>query len=176
MYAIAVDGSNGASGQISLNWTLEQQADLAVTISAPENSVITGTPISYDLTVTNNGPSSAGAVTITDIIPAGSIIDSIPTGCSASSGTVNCAFGTILPGESIAARIQLHITIPGIYISTAQVSSTTRDTYLTNNTATYSVTGTPESPLPVPGLPLPLAGVTVLVLAFISTHRRAEYI
>ena len=171
-YAIAVDGSNGASGQISLNWTLEQQADLAITLTAPENSVITGTPLSYDLTVTNNGPSSAGAVTITDIIPAGSIIDSIPAGCSESSGTVNCSFGTILPGESTAAHIQLHFTIPGIYLSTAQVSSSTRDLFLTNNTATDSVTGTPESPLPVPGLPLPLAGVAVLVLAFMRTHRR----
>jgi hypothetical protein len=173
-YLIAVDGSNGTTGQIKLNWLLEQQADLALGMSGPTNSITTGESAAYDLVITNNGPSPATGVTVVDTVPADSIIDSIPAGCTETAGTVNCAFGTLPSGGSAAARIMLHFSTPRIYLNSAQVSTATKDPLPANNSATLSVTNTPVPAVPVPGLPLPLAGVAALALTFLASHGKSE--
>ena len=173
-YQIAVDGVNGAAGQISLNWSLDQQADLTVSMSGPNSTVSTDETVAYDLVITNRGPSSATGVAVSDTLPAGSIIDSLPPVCSESFGTVNCSFAKLTPGESAAVQITLHFATPGVYLNSAQVSATTKDPVLTNNTATLSVTDIPIPAVPVPGLPLPLAGIAALALTFLAAHNNSD--
>jgi uncharacterized repeat protein (TIGR01451 family) len=175
-YQIAVDGSNGATGLIKLNWMLEQQADLTLAMSGPNYTVFTDETTAYDLVITNNGPSPASGVTIVDNMPAGSIIESLPTSCTETSGTVNCSLGTLLPGGNAAARIMLHFSTPGDYLNSAQASAATRDPVLANNNATLSVTTIPAQAVPVPGLPLPMVGVTVLALTFLAARKKSETI
>lgn len=171
-YQIAVDGTNGSTGQIKLNWSLEQQADLALVMSGPDGPVSEGEIASYDLVITNNGPSPATGVTITDTVPPGSIIDSIPAGCEEASGTVNCSFGTLQPGGTASARIMLQLPMPDVYLNTAQVSAVTTDPAPANNSAAFSLTAIPAPAVPVPGLPLPLAGVAALVLTVLAARGR----
>jgi uncharacterized repeat protein (TIGR01451 family) len=168
-YLIAVSGSNSGTGQIHLNWSLEQQADLALVMSGSNSSVTTGESLTYDLVVTNNGPSPATGVTVVDTVPAGSIIESIPTDCTESSGTVNCSFGTLPPGGSAATRIILHFSTPGDFLNTARVAAITKDPLLSNNDATFVITDTPPA-VPVPGFPLPLAGVAAVALTLLSVR------
>ena len=47
------------------------QTDLAIVKSASPNPVIAGNALTYALNATNNGPSNATGVTITDTLPAG---------------------------------------------------------------------------------------------------------
>jgi hypothetical protein len=175
-YRVAVDGSYGASGQIKLNWSLNQQADLAIGISAPGTEFITGEPTYQDITVTNNGPSPADGVAITGTLSTGSIIDSLPPDCLETTGVINCSLGTLPSGVSVTSRIQLHYAAAGNHVSTARVSTTTLDPAPANNSATLSVfTGNPAAE-PVPGLPLPLAGGAALILAFLSARRSSHTI
>jgi hypothetical protein len=173
-YQIAVDGTNGATGQISLSWSLEQQADLALVMSGPVGPIITGDSVAYDIAVTNNGPSTATAVILADILPVGAIIDTIPTGCTELSGTMNCSLGTLLSGGSTTTRVVLHFSAPGVYTSTAEASAATKDPLLTNNSAIVSLTDTAPPPLPVPGMPLSIAAVTALILTFLSAGINSE--
>ncbi|MFH1029357.1 MAG: S8 family serine peptidase [Pseudomonadota bacterium] len=169
-YQIAVDGLNGATGQLQLNWSLDQQADLALGMTGPSIPVFTGETVSYDLVATNNGPSPATGVTIANTLPSGSIIDSIPDGCFEASGTVNCSFGTLPSNGTVSARIMLHFSLPGLYLNTAQVSATTTDPVLSNNNATHSLSVVTSPAEPVPGLPLPLATIAALALAFLMAR------
>jgi uncharacterized repeat protein (TIGR01451 family) len=172
-YQIAVGGSNNATGLINLSWLLEQQADLSLAMSGPSSTVSVGDTAAYDLAITNNGPSSASGVTVTDTLPVASIIDSIPTGCTEKSGTVNCSFGTLSSGGSASARITLHFPTPGSYLNTAQVSAVTKDPVLTNNSAAFSLTDIPAPAEPVPGFPLPLAGIAFLTLTFLTIRGKS---
>ena len=171
-YQIAVDGVNGAAGLILLNWAFVQQADLVLGMTGPVNPVITGEIASYNLVITNNGPSSALGVTITDTAPAGAVIDSIPPGCSEVAGTISCSMGTLAVGGSATANITLHFAAPGDFLNSAQVSATTSDPLLSNNSASVSLTNTAAAE-PVPGMPLPLAVVAALSLTLLTAYGRS---
>jgi uncharacterized repeat protein (TIGR01451 family) len=168
-YQIAVDGVNGAAGKILLNWNLVQQADLALVISGTVSPITTGDSASYIIAVTNNGPSAAAGVTIIDTAPAGSVIDTIPAGCTEVTGTISCLMGTLAVGGSATATIMLHFTSPGDYLISAQVSASTTDPLLINNSAFASLTNT-AAPEPVPGMPLPLAVVATLSLTLMTAY------
>ena len=174
-YQIAVDGVNGAVGMVLLNWNLVQLADLALVMSGPTNPVTTGDSVSYSLIVTNNGPSTAMDVILADTTPVGSIIDAVPTGCAVTLGMINCSIGALLSGGSAASNITLHFTTPGDYLNASQVSSTTTDPLLTNNSASISLTNT-VSVEPVPGMPLSLAVLTALLLTFLAAYVTSEKI
>jgi uncharacterized repeat protein (TIGR01451 family) len=169
-YQIAVDGSNGSTGLVKLNWSLAQQADLSLAMSGPSTPVSTDETVSYDLVIANNGPSPATGVTLTDALPPGSIIDSVPLGCAEAAGTVNCTFGTLQPNDTAAVRFMLHFSTPGDYLNSAQVSAATYDPVPANNSTTFSVSATPPPAVPVPGLPLHLAGTAALALAFLAAR------
>src|SRR5581483_2616225 len=66
-------------------------ADLAVTKAAATDPVTAGTDETYTITVHNNGPSDAGAYTVTDAVPFGTTFVSASTGCALASGTVTCS-------------------------------------------------------------------------------------
>ena len=50
--------------------TLTAQADLSVSKDDGKTTAVPGTANSYTITVTNNGPSTVGSVTLTDTVPA----------------------------------------------------------------------------------------------------------
>ena len=168
-YQIAVDGVNSATGRILLNWNLELQADLVLGMTGPVTPITTGESVSHNLVVTNNGPSDAVGVTIMDSAPAGSVIDTIPPGCTEAAGTISCSMGTLAVGGSATANITLHFTSPGDFLISAQVSATTADPLLINNSAAVSLTNT-ASAEPVPGMPLPLAIGTALSLTILTAY------
>ena len=168
-YQIAVDGVNSASGILLLSWNLLQQADLALGMTGPVTPIATGETASYNLVVTNNGPSSAAGVTITDAVPAGSVIDTIPPGCTEAAGTISCSMGTLAVGGSATANITLHFAAPGDFLNSAQVSATTSDPLLSNNSASISLTNTAAAE-PVPGMPLPLVAVAALALTLLTAY------
>jgi uncharacterized repeat protein (TIGR01451 family) len=75
------------------------EADLAVVKSGSSNVVTVGSPLTYTVTVANDGPSAATGVILTDSLPSsviyGSAMSSQGTGCSESGGTVTCALDTL---------------------------------------------------------------------------------
>lgn len=126
------DNSNNSS---SATTNVGAQADLSVTKSGPA-SANAGSNVSYTVVVTNNGPSPAANVVISDPTPTGVAFLSNAGGCTTP---YPCSVGTLNAGGSVS--ITSTYTIPPSYSSTqvsntASASSTTNDPTPSNNTST----------------------------------------
>ncbi len=170
-YQIVVDGYNGASGTIKLKWSLSQQADLSIFMSGTAQEILTGEPVTYNLSVYNNGPSVAENVTLTDTLPSGALISSLPNGCSALSDIVTCTIGTISAGGSTDIGITIYLNMEGLFQNTAQVSSSTSDSVSANNNSTVT-TAINAPPTAVPGLGLPMTLLTGVWLMLLGRKRK----
>ena len=130
-------------------------ADVAIVKSVTPTTTAPGTNVTYSLVVTNNGPSTAQNVTVSDPLPAGmTFVSVVPSGCGLASTTVNCSLGDLAKGQSVT--ITLVSGVPPALArktrtNTATVTSTTPDSDLSNNkaSATVTVTGPPPSKLHV---------------------------
>src|SRR5205823_2044325 len=103
-------------------------ADVANTKSDSADPVTAGNNLTYTMTVTNNGPSVARNVQVTDPVPAGTTYVSSDNGGLNNSGTITWNLGDLAPGPTA-----VHMTVPvnanqtaGLS-NTASVSSTTSD-------------------------------------------------
>jgi uncharacterized repeat protein (TIGR01451 family) len=105
--------------------------------------VYVGSPLTYDVTVKNNGTATAGGVALTDNLPAGTVFDSATPGqgtCGESSGTVACQLGTLGPGESASVQIKVTPQQGGTITNTASVASNEQDASAADNTASEYTT------------------------------------
>ena len=99
----------------------------------------TGLPITYQIVVTNNGPSPATNVTLTDPLPANVAFQSVTTTQGSCSGTttVTCALGTLANGASATVLITILPQSTADAVSnTATVTATEFDPDPTNNSST----------------------------------------
>jgi uncharacterized repeat protein (TIGR01451 family) len=128
-------------------------ADLDIANNAP-GVVLSGSTLTYSITVTNNGPDAASNVNIQDAIPAGTNFNSVATtsgSCTApapgGAGTVNCTAPALAPGSAITETLTVNVTagLLTTITDTATVSSATFDpTSNTSATATTTVVGAPS--------------------------------
>ena len=137
-------------------------ADLAVTKTGPA-SVMAGTNISYDVTITNNGLADAQNVSLTDTLPPGTTFvsetqNSGPTANCVNptvgqGGSINCTIPTMISGSTADFTLVFNVlpSLPaGTTISnTATVSSTTGDANSANNSSTSTATVTTSADLAV---------------------------
>ncbi|MDA2911626.1 DUF11 domain-containing protein [Nitrospiraceae bacterium AH_259_D15_M11_P09] len=135
----------GASG----NWSSQVGAfkfplcgttDLSVVKSDSPDPVTTGQNLTYTVTVTNNGPSEATGVTLTDTLPASGVtfVSATPSQgtCSQASGTVTCPLGSLANGANATVTIIVTATAAGTLTNTATVAGDKSDPDNTNDTAT----------------------------------------
>jgi len=79
---------------------IDSRADLTITVADSIDPIIDGYPMSYTVTVSNQGPSDARGVVVTDILPSGLSFGST-TGCAEDpGGAPTCTLGTIPAGSS----------------------------------------------------------------------------
>jgi uncharacterized repeat protein (TIGR01451 family) len=97
----------------------------------------------WTITVTNNGSVAADGVTVTDNMPADltGVHGNPSTGsCSTSGSTITCNLGSLAPGASATVFVAGATHSAGTITNTASVSSTTRDTDPSNNSASATST------------------------------------
>ncbi len=121
------------------------EADLAVTNSAP-TTVLSGTHLTYTITVANNGPNPADVVTLTDSVPRGSTFVSAATSAGscktpavgAASGKVTCTVSSLADAASFAVTMVVEVTDKSgqTLTDTATAGSLVFDANGANNTAT----------------------------------------
>jgi len=114
--------------------TIPQRADVVAVKTGP-NTVDPGGSITYNITVTNNGPSAATNVIIRDTLPAGVTFNSASDGGTFNNGTVN--FPPI-PSLAAGASINRTITVTapttgGPLLNIVASTSDTPDPTPTNN-------------------------------------------
>ena len=86
---------------------LVSSADLSVD-KVPDNSpLVAGATVGYTITVTNQGPSDAGGVMLTDVLPTAIAFDppSSDPACALAAGSVNCTIGTLPADDTRVFRV-----------------------------------------------------------------------
>lgn len=101
-------------------------ADLSITGSAP-SPVLNGTPYTYTFVVTNNGPSTAAAVKLTDKLPAVLTFVSASAGCTLVGSKVTCVLGSIANGGQVTVTITVTAASAGQVANTGSVKGKTLD-------------------------------------------------
>jgi uncharacterized repeat protein (TIGR01451 family) len=141
-----VPGSNYAASSstqedVSIIGTTPTVADIAATKSGTSFAFV-GDPVSYILTVSNNGPANAGTVTVQDIVPAN--IGTVTWVCVVIGGTGDCdgpASGTGASGSGNT------INLPQVVLNSgAAIQITVAGTAITSGTVTNFVTATLATP------------------------------
>ena len=119
-------------------------ADVALGLVASPNPVVLSNTISYVVSVTNRGPSAAGACGLTNVLPTGVTFVSVSTSvgsCSQVGGTVSCALGSLNAGVGGTVTILARATVVGPQTNVVVVSSSSMDPNLANNSATSVTVG-----------------------------------
>ncbi len=136
-------------------------ADLAVTKTTSGPEVVAGTQTAYTITVTNNGPSDAQAVSLLDNIPAGTTFVSLtrPVGWSTTTpavggtGPVSASITTLAAGASgqfiLVVEVNPSAVVGSTISNTATADTRTTDSSGANNSATANLTVTHEVDLVV---------------------------
>jgi uncharacterized repeat protein (TIGR01451 family) len=127
-----------------------EQADLAVTKAVVPNPVIiSGSSITFPITVTNNGPDPALNVVVSDTVPAHTTFESISApgfSCATppvgGTGTITCTKASLAASTTVHFTLVVRLapaTLRGTDISnTVAVSSDTFDPSTSNNSATVT--------------------------------------
>ena len=112
------------------------QADVGVTIVT--NGVFSPQNVTYTISVTNNGPSTAHAVTLTDTLAPGlTLVSSTPSqGSCAGTGPIVCSLGTMNSGSNATVTVVATPGAAGSYPNTATVTATETDLNAANNSYT----------------------------------------
>jgi uncharacterized repeat protein (TIGR01451 family) len=149
--------SNNAS---SITTTITSQNDVAITKSGP-NTVQAGTSLSYVLNVTNNGPSTATSVSVSDVLPTGvtfvsgtSLIGSTTAGTvTVNNGTASVTIPTLNPGETAVVTLQTTVgnTVTGNLSNQATVTAANDSNNSNNTSAAVTTNVTPPPPVTVSG-------------------------
>jgi uncharacterized repeat protein (TIGR01451 family) len=132
---------NGTNDTATDTVTIVSSSDLAITKSGAPNPVKQGQTVTYTLVVTNNGPTDASGVSVTDTLPSQvSYVSATPTqgSCSQAAGIVTCALGSIANGGTATITIVVTAVTPSQAVNTATVSGTQPDPVPANNTATQT--------------------------------------
>jgi uncharacterized repeat protein (TIGR01451 family) len=136
-----VPGNNTATANAPID-----SADLAVTKTGPA-TVVAGTNVSFTVTLTNNGPSTATGVTLADVVPSNAALVSVTQD---SGPAFDCAVATCtrtslaaLASAAFTFTFAVPVDTAGSVVNTVNVSSSTPDPAPQNNTSTATAAITP---------------------------------
>jgi uncharacterized repeat protein (TIGR01451 family) len=147
-----VDDATGDSGLIA-GWSLSittinpanSAMNLVVTVTDSPDPVFVGSPLTYTVTLTNRGPSTATGVFLTDFLAPGVTLASSNTtfGTFAlAPTTVTINVGTLTSGAGLAATLRVSASLAGVItnVVTATNSSAQVDLDPTSNLALTTTT------------------------------------
>jgi uncharacterized repeat protein (TIGR01451 family) len=120
-------------------------ADLAITKTGPATATA-GKDVTYTISITDNGPSNATNLVLTDTLPAGVFLGVITgpnsASCNLVASTLTCHPGNLANGGSITYTITVHIPSGGVGSSsitnTANITSDQFDPNTANNTSSVT--------------------------------------
>ncbi len=163
-----VTDPNGLDDFASDTDTLDASADVGIMKVDDVDPAPLGGLLTYTLTVTNNGPSGATNVAVSDPLPPNMSLDTAPGAITPSQGTCNydaptrtvdCALGSIGPTLFATVTIKLRPGATGLFTNTATTIRTEMDSMPGNNSVNETTT-------------VEVSSFGVLVLTATSTNER----
>ena len=151
-------------------------ADLSIVKNTAASVAFGSNPITYTLAVTNNGPSTANTVSVSDTLPAGStFVSASGTGwvCNNVAGVVTCTVASLPLGAAPVISLTFNappVVTAGTLSNTATVSSATTDPTPANNSSTSTVPIFPGNQ--IPALSTWMLGLLAAALGFVALARR----
>jgi uncharacterized repeat protein (TIGR01451 family) len=111
-------------------------ADIVTTASASPDPLSIGGTLTYNVSISNQGPDAARNVLVSASVPSGVEIASASSGCTVSSGLWQCSLLRLDAGET-SASLQLAVRpqVAGSLVFSASAVSNASDPYSANNTA-----------------------------------------
>ncbi|MEO8503804.1 MAG: proprotein convertase P-domain-containing protein [Acidobacteriota bacterium] len=150
-----VPGNNSATDSD----TLAGSSDLSLTkVLTTVGPVQVGDNVVFALTATNNGPSNATGVTVTDALPAGLTYVSNDCGAGFVNPTVTWNIGALAVSASATCNLTVTVTQAGTITNSATVAGAGGDPTPGNNTGQGVVSG--AAPIPA----LSSIGMAILIL------------
>ncbi len=143
----AVVPFNAATGQIRVTtpfgtalstsaFTVSISSDLSVSIQGDPPPFLLENPLTYQILVTNQGPSVAHNIVVTGVTSAGVEVVSITTSQGSSSLTANgwkCTVPSLLPGTNAICTLVVRPSQPILLTNAVQVQATELDPVTVNN-------------------------------------------
>ena len=117
-----------------------QKADLSVTQTQSVKTIRKGRPLTYTITVKNNGHDFASDVNLTDLVPLNAQLRSVTSsqgGCYQAPITV-CRLGHLAAGVQAKVKLTLKANQTGVLNNTVYVNAPPKDLVPKNNTSTLS--------------------------------------
>jgi uncharacterized repeat protein (TIGR01451 family) len=137
-YVVEYGGLPDDTDHVTVN--VELSADVSITKLGLPDPVTAGGDLTYTLTVTNSGPSTASNVVVTETYPASFTYSSANPGPDTSTNN-QWTFSSIAANASQTIKIKGTVTTtPGSLINTARVTSSTDDPNPIYNTASQNST------------------------------------
>jgi uncharacterized repeat protein (TIGR01451 family) len=127
-------------------------AELALGLSDAPDPVLQGGVLTYSVSVTNNGPSTATGVTITSALPASVVyLGAVASqgSVSAVSNQVTCVLGTLTKGAKATLSVSVRPLANRTIVASAGVTSNQADPIPANNSATTQTVVGPAANLAV---------------------------
>jgi uncharacterized repeat protein (TIGR01451 family) len=141
-----IDDSHLNTGIVSNGWTLKintaaaAPADLGFAMTASAPGVITGSNITFNITVTNYGPSTASNVVVLDTLPVGAALVSASAGFSTNTpGLITWSLPTMVANAWTNFSITMTIGVAGPATNSVAFNAGTSDPNPDDDTAAVVV-------------------------------------
>ncbi len=160
-------------------------ADMSVVTSSSSGTPLVNEPITFVMTVTNNGPSDNTGVVVTVTLPAfGTFVSgTIDQGaCEVSDGSLICTIGDMAAGATVSGSIVVTAPSEPVTITlTATVAADVADPVMDNNTDSEGVTVIDQIDLVIQGtsegsgsIGWPTLLLLIAAATFAATRRHAR--
>lgn len=131
-------------------------ANISVTKTDSPDPVVAGEQLTYTVTVSNDGPNTAGNVVVIDTLPPEVTYVSDTDSCiEAPAGTLTCDLGSIAPSDDASFDVTVDIPADLVYLGTTSIDNTVSvasdefDPNLADNTEVTSTSVVAEADLAI---------------------------
>lgn len=144
-YSKKVGDKTLTNNTASVNTEVTPIVDMTIDKSAAPDPVNAGGPLTYTVTVKNNGPSTATGIVVTDTLPALASFIEVSEGACATQpavgdlgGTLGCQIPDLSAGSQQVLKYLIRPTIDAVgqnLVNTVEVTTASTESDLTNNDA-----------------------------------------